>query len=386
MATRLNKTKLAVKSQATPMPGPLRAKHSIARPAQVDKSRVEEVISLSRQLRLFEGRHIRDAKIVDTLLTPSPQRFEILCKSFQSLSPEIEEELEELKPAPKMTLEETRFHHVMEFCHDAGIFDDGDDLDLLKIKGELTDGEHINFWLTVLRTAKLMVIPTSPAPSVQELISTAEEMSQVSRIFEKMDPSLECASLISGELLEKIEDTAPDTLTAVELRKLTMQFDSQLHQLQNQIAEIEEDDANDSVDQEEPPETMLEDTSLTKMKLLQGNLKDLVNTFLAMYDSSLKNAVASRKSVPVVPSSDLQKALLSASQHQASLQHFIDDIRRILERMSPLRAAISELPAVASQLASENSNHFTLNMRNCPPLKSEFLALRAVHEGRLIDV
>ena len=95
------------------------------------------VASLCRKLEILVGRNPPDAKIVDTLLTPSPQRFQLLCKTFQGFCPELEEELEELKPAPKVTLEEARFRHVMEFCQDAGLFDDGDDVDLLKIKGDL---------------------------------------------------------------------------------------------------------------------------------------------------------------------------------------------------------------------------------------------------------
>ena len=74
---------------------------------------------------------------------------------------------------------------------------------------------------------------------------------------------------------------------------MVAQFDAQLRQLQNQIAEMEDDEAEDSFEAEAPPEVLLDDTSLTKIKLLRGLWKDLINTFLAMYDASLKHAVAS---------------------------------------------------------------------------------------------
>ena len=76
---------------------------------------------------------------------------------------------------------------------------------------------------------------------------------------------------------------------------MVAEFDSQLARLQNQIAEDDEEDAEESTlsGRGEPPEALAHDTTVMKIKLLQGNLKDLVNTFSALYDASLKNAVAS---------------------------------------------------------------------------------------------
>ena len=73
---------------------------------------------------------------METLLKPSEMRFELLCAAFQTFCPELEGELVELKPGPRKTLEEIRFQHVLDFCHDVGIFDEGDEIDMMKIKGE----------------------------------------------------------------------------------------------------------------------------------------------------------------------------------------------------------------------------------------------------------
>ena len=95
-------------------------------------------------------------------------------------------------------------------------------------------------------------------------------------------------------LKEKVEETS-QSYSSAELRKAVAGLDAQLDQLQNQIAEVDEDDAEESTlsGREDPPEALADDTTVMKIKLLQGNLKDLVNTFSALYDASLKNAVAS---------------------------------------------------------------------------------------------
>ena len=95
-------------------------------------------------------------------------------------------------------------------------------------------------------------------------------------------------------LKEKVEETS-QSYSSAELRKAVAGLDAQLAQLQNQIAEVDEDDAEESTlsGREDPPEVLADDTTVMKIKLLQGNLKDLVNTFSALYDASLKNAVAS---------------------------------------------------------------------------------------------
>ena len=51
------------------------------------------------------------------------------------------------------------------------------------------------------------------------------------------------------------------------------------------------DEADDSGDLERPPESLVEEEALTKMKLLLGHLKDMVNTFLLKYDLTLKTVV-----------------------------------------------------------------------------------------------
>jgi len=379
MAARLNKTRLTAKPS---VPGPLRAKHSIPRPSPLDQAKVAEVASLCRKLEILVGRNPPDAKIVDTLLTPSPQRFQLLCKTFQGFCPELEEELEELKPAPKVTLEEARFRHLMEFCQDAGLFDDGDDVDLLKIKGELPDNEHLNFWLYILRTADMMSKSNRRNISAEDLIATAEELTEVAKLFEELNPIPDKASLLHGALLEKIEnEAAPESYSVAELRKMVSQFDSELRNIQNAIMEMEEEDAEDSVVREDPPEKLSDDTSITKLKLLQGNLKDLIHTFLAMYDASLKNAVAAGKRIPVETRPDLENLLLDASKRQESLLEFVEDVRRILQRLTALRAVCQDLSPTASAMASENSECLALNLQNRvqPDDNNNFDALRAVY-------
>ena len=95
--------------------------------------------SLCRELGILPPRlhHLPGEKVVETLLKPSEMRFELLCAAFQTFCPELEGELVELKPGPRKTLEEIRFQHVLDFCHDVGIFDEGDEIDMMKIKGEL---------------------------------------------------------------------------------------------------------------------------------------------------------------------------------------------------------------------------------------------------------
>ena len=88
-----------------------------------------------------------------------------------------------------------------------------------------------------------------------------------------------------------MEESNPVTaVDQVELPKLLSHFDSQFRQVQNYLREMEEEDADES--EEPPPEALPDDTALTTRKLLQGNLKDLINTFLVMYDASLKNVVS----------------------------------------------------------------------------------------------
>ena len=96
------------------------------------------VASLCRELGILPPRlyHLPGEKVVETLLKPSETRFELLCAAFQTFCPELEGELEELKPAPRMTPEEARFQHLLDFCYDIGMFDEGREMDMMKIKGE----------------------------------------------------------------------------------------------------------------------------------------------------------------------------------------------------------------------------------------------------------
>merc|ERR1719289_834645 len=87
------------------------------------------------------------------------------------------------------------------------------------------------------------------------------------------------------------------------LQTMERELDNQLRELQNFVEQVKEEDEEESssrVGSEEPPETLVDDTVLTKMRLLQGNVKDLIHSFLAMYDASLKTAVAACKSVPSI--------------------------------------------------------------------------------------
>jgi len=376
MATSWNKTaKLTVKRQ-TPGTAPLRAKHHIARPAQLDKAKVDEVVSVSRGLGLFDGRRVVDSDLIDVLFTPSPLRFQLLCHALQFIDNELEAELEEVKPAGKKTVEEARFEHVVEFCQDVGLFDDGDELDLLKVKGEISDSEQLKFWRRVLRSAHLMKQPGRGVPTVEELIKSAEDLTEAVQIFADLDVTTDAASLLHGPLLEEVEankaDGKPESFTTKELEKMVTQFDAQLRQLQNQISEMEEEDAENSFEYEEPPEELLDETSLTKIKLLRGLWKDLINTFLAMYDASIKHAVASGNSVPVPPNAELENAILSVDQHQSSLSQFVSDIRRALQHLTSLDVIVQGLQPAASDMASEHEMALSLNLRNCPPKKTYY--------------
>ena len=95
------------------------------------------VCALCRELSILPPRpiSISDAQLIEVLLTPSPTRFQLLCNTFGTVCLELKGELEELKPLSKSTLEETKYLHILEFIHDVGIFDNGEEADLAKIKG-----------------------------------------------------------------------------------------------------------------------------------------------------------------------------------------------------------------------------------------------------------
>lgn len=385
----MNKTKANVKAKPpTATPGPLRAKHSIARPAQLDKAKVEEVVSLCRQLGIVVGRQLPDAKLLDTLLTPSPQRFVLLCNAFQTFCPELEDELEDLKPPPKVAVEEARFQHVVEFCHDIGLFDDGDEADLAKIKGELPECDHLDFWLGTLRTAKMMSeVNDAPPPGADDVLAMAEGLTRMMQISQELNPAPE-PSWLSGALLEKVEETS-QSYSSAELRKAVAGLDAQLAQLQNQIAEVDEDDAEESTlsGREDPPEALADDTTVMKIKLLQGNLKDLVNTFSALYDASLKNAVASGCSHDADPHVELEEILRSTSKHQGSLSDFVNDVRRILRRLATLRDAHLGQRPVAEGMSSDYSGCLALNLdTSLNSGHNEFPAVRSVYGDLLANV
>ena len=70
-------------------------------------------------------------------------------------------------------------------------------------------------------------------------------------------------------------------------------IDSEMKAINTQfrIEKAEEEEEDSLLALEEPPESVVDDEALTKIKLLQGNVKDLVNTFAVKYDQSLKKTV-----------------------------------------------------------------------------------------------
>ena len=86
-------------------------------------------------------------------------------------------------------------------------------------------------------------------------------------------------------------------------------------------------------------------------------------------------------SIPVETRPDLENLLLDASKRQESLLEFVEDVRRILQRLTALRAVCQDLSPTASAMASENSECLALNLQNRvqPDDNNNFDALRAVY-------
>ena len=88
------------------------------------------------------------------------------------------------------------------------VFDDTSVLTLTHSRspllGDLSDSEHLKFWLTMLRTANLMKNPGRPAPTVGELIKSAEDLAETARIFADLDLTPDAASLLHGPLLVRL--------------------------------------------------------------------------------------------------------------------------------------------------------------------------------------
>jgi len=373
MSRKVNKNQsLASNKQAV---APLRGDHSIVkRPVELDHVKVEQVASLCRELGILPPRlyHLPGEKVVETLLKPSETRFELLCAAFQTFCPELEGELEELKPAPRMTPEEARFQHLLDFCHDIGIFDEGREMDMMKIKGELPADDHLRFWLSVLEFTKMMNEPDGPEDHVPEKDwRDLKRFSELVQIYAELDSDADAPvapTLLSGPLLEHVLSiSASERVTP--LQTMERELDNQLRELQNFVEQVKEEDEEESSSRagsEEPPEALVDDTVLTKIRLLQGNVKDLIHSFLAMYDASLKTAVAACKSVSVDPRAELGELLSKASETQESLVDFVRDVRVILERLRALRLTHGSLTPEAAEMMRDNADVLAINVDRPP--------------------
>ena len=69
--------------------------------------------------------------------------------------------------------------------------------------GELPDGEHLQFWLSILRTAKLMSDWDGTSPGAEETLRLAEDLSDVIQNCTDLyfDDSPDAARLLQGPLL-----------------------------------------------------------------------------------------------------------------------------------------------------------------------------------------
>lgn len=299
-----------------------------------------------------------DEQLVEMLLTPSLTRFQLLCEAYCLLCPELRAELEELKPHPKQTVEEAKHQHILEFVHDAGIFDSGDEADLAAIKGELPPEKHLDFWFENLKLVKMMEEQDEEAATklnADTLLEEAESFTEQMRLLSLMQP-VDVNELVSGPLADHLEKQKG---CSVDIKQLLADADSNLKKLQDLIDEMSED----SEASEPPPESLVDDESLTKMKLLHGHLKDMVNTFLLKYDLTLKTVVE-ENCLPLDPRGELEDLLSSISQKTSSISDFVLHANAVVDRLDSLRSANSNASDISSELKTlinENSDALALN-------------------------
>lgn len=356
-----------------PPRAPLRAVHAV-RPtslADLDSAKVTQVCSFCRELGILPPRpvSVTDAQLVEVLLMPSPMRFQLFCQMFESFCPELKTEFEELKPLPKKSLEETKYLHILEFVHDAGIFNEGDEADLAKIKGEISDTDHLDFWLFNLQTAKMMQgfdENDEPKLTTESLAKDLADFTEQLRILNQLRVP-DASSMVSGPLAVLLEEQKRkeeySSFSFRELKRMEAKIDSEMKAINTQfrIEKAEEEEEDSLLALEEPPESVVDDEALTKIKLLQGNVKDLVNTFAVKYDQSLKKTVEGSGG-PMESRGELEDLLEKASANGESLQEFVRNVDFILDRLRSLRESQSNSASPAiSDLVEENKEALALN-------------------------
>jgi len=371
---------------------PLRAVHAV-RPAPLDSAKVAQVCALCRELSILPPRpiSISDAQLIEVLLTPSPTRFQLLCNTFGTVCLELKGELEELKPLSKSTLEETKYLHILEFIHDVGIFDNGEEADLAKIKGDASDDDHLCFWLSILKWAKMMEgyegTDVEPKFNTETFLQEMESFTEQMRVLSTLQLP-DASSLVIGPLAEHLEEQKKtddfQTYSFNILKKLETRIDSEMKGFQDCLYEKREEEEDSLLAPEEPPECIVDDEALTKIKLLQGNVKDLVNTFAMKYDLSLKNTVEG--ACPATePRGELEDLLEKALDEGESLHGFVRNVGAVLDRLQSLRESQSNPSPVIRDLVNDNAEALELNFELVLPVAGRGRDDSAVYKGVFDD-
>lgn len=358
---------------------PLKAQHAIHRPTtlnNLNKGTVGKVCLLSRKLNLLppgRGPSMSDERLVEFLLTPSPSRFQLLCEIYCGFCPELKSELEDLRPLPKMTLEETKHNHILKFVHDAGIFEEGDEADMAKIKGDVSAEKHLDFWLENLKLATMLgewEEANAPKLTSETLLEEAEMVTEQMELLNFLQTP--DTSLVSGPLLEHVEKKDKEKkdedkekkdkdkeYSIDDLKRIAIEVDGKMIRLQNVLDEFREN----SESLEEPPESIVDDEALTKIKLSQGNLRDKVNTFLMKFALALKNIVE-ENSHPVESCGELEDLLDAVFEETENLEQFMPNAIALLDRFDSLKAAQSNAKRTSNDfqtLIAENHDALALN-------------------------
>lgn len=314
-----------------------------------------------------------DERLVEFLLTPSPSRFQLLSEIYCSFCPELKSELEDLKPLPKMTLEETKHNHILKFVHDAGIFEDGHEADMAKIKGDVSAEKHLDFWLENLKLATMLGEwdeANAPKLTSETLLEEAEMVTEQMELLNFLQTP--DTSLVSGPLLEHLEKKDKEKkdedkekkdkdkeYSIDDLKRIAIEVDGKMIRLQNVLDEFRENSEN----LEEPPESIVDDEALTKIKLSQGNLRDKVNTFLMKFALALKNIVE-ESSHPVESRGELEDLLDAVLEETENLEQFMPNAIALLDRFDSLKAAQSNAKRTSNDfqtLIAENHDALALN-------------------------
>jgi len=329
---------------------PLRANHVVATPLKTrlshqwsssDQKLGKQVVDLYHELEIPIP---QNQPLLDTLLLPSEKRVKILISALALVVPDLEAEIEVLQPLPKISLEEIRYKYLLDLCHDVGILDTRD-LDVKKIKGEVSVEIHLQFWFKILDFVAMM----------KRYGETAEEIVQPmpSEAFSLMVTSF-------GEL--RAADQEPHQIeqehSMSDLKKLEEKFMNKLREFEEYLEEQEEEECQDL------PDHLIDETVMMKTKLLMGNLKDLVDSYLVIYDSNLRYIVESMQSPRVDP--EFVSLLRKVADGQTTAVAFVSAAKEILRHLKSLVDWSAEFVPRAAAIEAANSQNLALGGLNAP--------------------